>query len=349
MTRDQTSTSSSGRVVVIDPLLGRDGADRMVARCRELDGYGMYSAEGFDTGYTPGLPERWDSVRYFLEIHAGATEDRRTLAARTNYFRETYAYGEDVRLAGIDELLHHPSLLAAAREVHGAERVVPAIVYANILVPGQELVVHTDVPEFRGANRRIVPQWLLVVMRHSGLFEPWRMKIATAISYFGPPAAGGALRYFPDGPAAPPHWFRTEHDTAIVLDTDTVFHGVDRVAGTNAGEVGRLRPGLTLRAHEDRWEVIDELGERQVDYPADEIRFSVSWKAYCFEDADAEAAWRGHADDLTLDQILDTLEGEARDQGALDGPRPAPRDFADLLIDRHYRRPPVAAVRSESG
>ena len=39
--------------------------------------------------------------------------------------------------------------------------------------------MHTDVPEFRGANRKLVPQWLLVVMHHSGLFEDYRMPIAT--------------------------------------------------------------------------------------------------------------------------------------------------------------------------
>ena len=43
--------------------------------------------------------------------------------------------------------------------------------YANLLLPGQELAVHTDVPEFRGANRKVIPQWLLVVMHHSGLFD----------------------------------------------------------------------------------------------------------------------------------------------------------------------------------
>ena len=31
--------------------------------------------------------------------------------------------------------------------------------------------MHTDVPEFRGLNRKIVPQWLLVVMHHSGCFD----------------------------------------------------------------------------------------------------------------------------------------------------------------------------------
>ena len=84
--------------------------------------------------------------------------------------------------AGIEPFLHHEGLVDAARAVHGRPVIEPAIVYANILVPGQELAVHTDVPEFRGANRKIVPQWLIVVMHHSGLFDAWRMPIATGVA-----------------------------------------------------------------------------------------------------------------------------------------------------------------------
>ena len=83
-------------------------------------------------------------------------------------------------------------------DLFGNPVIVPAIAYANILVPGQVLAMHTDVGEFRGANRKVVPQWLIVVMHHSGLFEDHRMPIATMISYFGT-NEGGALRYLPDG------------------------------------------------------------------------------------------------------------------------------------------------------
>src|SRR4029079_9894442 len=101
---------------------------------------------------------------------------------------------------GIESFRDHERLRQAAENLHGRPVIVPAIVYANMLLPGQELAVHTDVPEFRGANRKVVPQWLLVVMRHSELFERWRMPIATGIAYFGD-AKGGELAYYPDGPA----------------------------------------------------------------------------------------------------------------------------------------------------
>ena len=64
--------------------------------------------------------------------------------------------------------------------------------------------MHTDVPEFRGANRKRYPQWLIVVMHHSGLFDRWRMPIATGVAYFGelPRRRVRLLPRRPRGPAA---------------------------------------------------------------------------------------------------------------------------------------------------
>ena len=72
---------------------------------------------------------------------------------------------------GIEPYLFHEGFVEAARAVHGRSVIEPAIVFANLMVPGQELAVHTDVPEFRGCNRKVMPQWLLVAMHHSGLFD----------------------------------------------------------------------------------------------------------------------------------------------------------------------------------
>ena len=55
-----------------------------------------------------------------------------------------------MRAPGIEPFLHHEGFVEAARALHGRDVIVPAIVYANLLLPGQELAVHTDVPEFRG-------------------------------------------------------------------------------------------------------------------------------------------------------------------------------------------------------
>jgi hypothetical protein len=328
-------------VVEFDPLLDEDGAAAMLSLCDAFGGYGMYSNEGFETGYAPELPQRVDAVLNYLAGKEGASEDVAAVAARTNYFRETYAYGEDILAPGIEPFRTHDGLVDAARALHGRDLIVPAIVYANLLVPGQELATHTDVPEFRGANRKITPQWLLVVMRHSGIFEDWRMPIATGIAYFGS-AGGGSLHYFPDGADGPVAEFATDHNSAVLLDTDSIFHGVDRVRGADEDAVAALRPGQRLVPGPGSWRVIDPDRPREpvATYAEDDVRLSISWKAYCFEDDAERRRWEGHQDDLDLEVVLDGLEADLRAGGGLSGPRPAPAAFAALLMDHYIAFPP---------
>jgi hypothetical protein len=261
------------------------------------------------------------------------------LAARTNYFRESYAYGDEVRIAGIEPFLHHEGLRQAARDLYGADVIVPAIVYANLLIPGQELAVHSDVPEFRGANRTKHPQWLLVVMHHSGLFERWRMPIATGVAWFHD-CQGGEFAFYPDGPRDAPVALPVRFNTAVLLDTDSVFHGVDRVAEGSA-RIEPMSRGMRLRfGGENRWQVVD--GERVVaEHPWTALRFSVSWKAYCFRSEAEARTWREHSDDLRLEDVLDVLVADLKQRGKIGKELPHEPELIELLIDEYvaYPRP----------
>ena len=341
-----------------DPLLSPGDAAVMVELCARFGSYKMYSEEPTFAGIGHGLPARWDAARNFLRTggRLGRPEPLHVLAARTNYFRETYAYGDEVRIAGVEPFLRHEGFVTAARRLYGRPVIVPAIVYANLLVPGQELAIHTDVPEFRGVNRTRHPQWLLVAMRHSGLFESWRIPIATAVSWFHD-CGGGEFAFYPDGPTEPPVAHAVRKNTAVLLDTDTVFHGVDRVAEPERSSdaapgapeaatvrVERLAPGMRLGfAGGDRWRVED--GETTVaEYRWDELRFSVSWKAYCFADEDERRTWAAHGDDLTVELALDRLIDDLRSRGVIRGERPDDATLVDLIIDEYIRFPAPAAA-----
>lgn len=334
-------------LTVLDPLLSDAAAEQMVELWHGYGTYGQYSNEGFDTKFAPELSQRYDAAVNFVRTggrFGRVGEDRKLLAARTNYFRETYFYGEHACSPGIEAFRDDDSLLDAARRLHDRPIAVPAIVYANVLLPGQELAVHTDVPEFRGANRRILPQWLLVVMRHSELFEDWRLRIATGIAYFGE-ASGGDLAYYPDGAAGPAAVYAPRHNTAALLDTDSVFHGVDRVAGDDR-PLALLKPGMRLHHEGDRrWTVRTADDVVVAEYATDDLRYSVSWKAYCFADDEERSAWEGHVDDLELDVILDRLLDDLRRRDVLAaGERPPDAELGKLLIDTYVEFPaPVPA------
>src|SRR4051794_18003033 len=230
----------------------------MVDLCERFGRYRMYAEhEQHDTDIGRGLAQRHDALTNFLRSGGSqrAEEPPAALAVRTSYFREEYAYGRDERIAGIGRFLYHDAFIEAAIAIHGRAVIEPAIAYANLMVPGQELAVHTDVPEFRGANRKLVPQWLLVVMKHSGLFDEYRMPIATAIAWFHD-CEGGELSYWPGGADAPARQHAVRYNTAMVLDTDSVFHGVDRIADVPADELPRIRAGTTLDYTGDRtWQL----------------------------------------------------------------------------------------------
>jgi hypothetical protein len=326
----------------IDPVLSANDADNMLRIAESFGSFGTYADEASNDGLGEQLPQRFDVGLNYVDggmEGTGNNDDEQTAMRRTNYFRETYAYGSDIRATGIEPFMEHPALQDTARKISDRDAIVPAIVYANLLVPCQELAVHTDVPEFRGANRKILPQWLLVTMLHSGLFDEWRIPLVTCVSWFGQ-AGGGAFTFYPDGPEARRQSISPTHNTAIILDTDVVFHGVERVVQTD-----RSLPNVSERTRlrfcgDGCWQLRED-DSVLTDYAWPDLRYSISWKAYCFKDEIEEATWREGTDDLTVDFILDRLEVALRKRGVLDRRRPEPTEFALMLVKNfvHFPRP----------
>jgi hypothetical protein len=328
----------------IEPFLDEAQARSLVSLCEKFGSYGMYSEEGLNDGIGEGLPQRFDAAFNFLRT--GGRLGRRdtdlgTLVARTNYFRETYAYGDRIFAPGIEPVYQNERLVEAAKQIFDRPIVEPAIVYANILLPGQELAVHTDVPEFRGLNRKLHPEWLIVVAHHSGLFDEFRMPIATSVSWYQH-TNGGQFAFYPDGVDRPARAHDVHFNTAVIMDTDSIFHGVDRVM-----EVGRPMPNLVPRMRlyaegDGQWVVRD--GEEDVGrYQWDDMRFSVSWKAYCFRDEAERDAWHQHTRDLDIDAVVDTLCADLRERGRIRDERPPNRELAEILVDEYVKFPPPAS------
>ncbi|MGZ4691675.1 MAG: hypothetical protein ACXVKA_16455 [Acidimicrobiia bacterium] len=335
----------SAAFVQIDPLFeAAEIAAAFERRGAEFGVYRLYAEhEQIQLEIGLGFLPRHDAVRNFLKTRIGTEDTADSVAARTSYFREEYAYGDRLLLEGVGAMREHEALIDAARAVHGRPVIEPAIVYANLFLPGQELAVHTDVPEFRGLNRKLVPQWLLVVMHHSGLFDAWRLPIATGIAWFGAPE-GGALAYWPDGPDGAVARNPARHNTAAVLDTDSVFHGVEPV-GPPGAELPPLEPGSVLgTAADGRMVLQDSQGRHVRAYAWDELRFSVSWKAYCFLDVGERDTWRDHTDDLELASVLETLVDDLARRGVPDV-SVSSTELGIQLIDTYIRFPAAEDAR----
>ena len=328
------------RYFELDPFLDEAQARSLVALCEDFGSYGMYSEEGLNDGIGEGLPQRFDAAFNF--VRTGGRLGRRdtdlgTLVARTNYFRETYAYGDRIFAPGIEALYQNEGLVEAAKQVFDRPIVEPAIVYANILLPGQELAVHTDVPEFRGLNRKRHPQWLLVVAHHSGLFDEYRMPIATSVSWYQD-TAGGEFAFYPDGIDSAARAHAVSFNTAVIMDTDSVFHGVDRVVEVDQ-PMPIFLPRMRVCAEGDRRWVVRDGDEVVGRYHWDDMRFSISWKAYCFRDEAERTEWREHSRDLDIDVVLEKLCADLRERDRIGDKRPPNRDLAEILVNEYITFP----------
>lgn len=234
------------------------------------------------------------------------------------WFRLNFAAGGEELVAGGAALLANDRFVAAAHEVYGPDAVVrPTTVYVNIMGPTPfAFPPHLDVPAFRGVTRADHPIWLLKVMRQSGLFEAWRTKIATAVSWFydGP---GGDFEYWPAGPEgdrrveSPP--FR---NVSVVADNESTFHGVAPLGPPDA----RLPDGLDsscrlARSGDGGWVVLGGDGAAVAHFSDDEVRITVSWKADVYADRAEAAAADAGSDALDLDAVVDRFTADLRDRG----------------------------------
>merc|ERR1711971_1133730 len=193
------------------------------------------------------------------------------------YFRQVlgYAAGSKPGLAStapelLDEL--SSALRPACLQVYPGHKVARLFsVYANLLLPGQTVTLHLDVPEFIGVERSTCPSWLLVAAHCSGLFARFRVNNVTAVCYPSSCKEGGSLAvYHQEGGVFP-----VEQRLALALDTDSHFHH-SRVSGP----LGTLPPSLpdhcVLEVDEQSpesppWRVVSSEKEVVVEHKEEEI------------------------------------------------------------------------------
>jgi len=326
---------------VLDPCLPPADAQALWGLVRGLPSIGMYVQEAITEGLGAGLVRRHDALFNYVKgkAAAGESEGMAEVAARVNLFRGVLAEGAAVHVADAEGLLYrHEPFFEAARSLSGLPLVVPDMLYVNVLLPGQELATHTDTPEYRGLSKAVMPEWFLVVMHHSEMFEDWRVHIAGGVTFLAAPDEGGAFVLYPEGVDGPVLLLPPTFNTSVMLDADALFHGVERVGGADVGPPP-LVPGMTLHAvDEGAWEVHD--GERLVSrYEAGDVRVSIQWKAHCFADDAARETFVSHADDLTVDQVLARLVADLRARGLVGEELPGDTALALLLMNTYIRFP----------
>lgn len=290
----------------------------------------------------------WPVQRYFAndaEYAALSGKDAAAGMVVAPVFRGNWAE-HGVAEAGVEPLLQAPRFVEAARRLFDAEIVRPTTVYVNLThqIPFPQGAGHTDVPVFRGFDRREHPITLLTIMGLSGLFEDARVRVATAVAWFYAGTDGG-LEYWPEGPDAPSRVHEGRIDnTALVGDNDVMWH---RVRPTGRIEDGM--PALTMASELVRrngaWAIVD--GDRPIaDVPRDRLRVSLSWKALVFGSDEERRRLDEHTDDLDLAEVLRRFREDLASRGvAMPAPADPERDPELIaLLHEHYVRHPSPAA-----
>lgn len=324
------------RYQLFDPFVDDELAARLPRLAESFGPYNVYIEGPVESGFGAGLVRRHDAAINYVRT-AGDSEDLSSALARLNLFRGTYALHDEIRLPGVEPLYASPLFCEAAQELTGCTLVRPSMLYANLLLPGQELAMHTDTPEYRGLDKWKVPEWFLVVMFHSGLFERWRKRVTAGVAFFTD-CSGGDFVFYPNGPAGEPARVPVRHNTAIHLDVDGLFHGVERVGGPDQPAPPHTPEMQLCYAGDDTWQV--RHGERVVaSYHWDQLRFSVQWKANCFADAVEEALVHSHADDLTQVQVIERLVADLRERGVVGSELPNDAELAVVMMNTYIEFP----------
>lgn len=77
-------------------------------------------------------------------------------------------------------------------------------------------------------------------------------------------------------------------------------------------------------------------------YAFRDLRFSISWKAYCFADEAEQRLVDEHRDDLTRARVLEVLISDLRRRGRIADAVPNDTDLALMIISEYIQYPPPA-------
>lgn len=260
----------------------------------------------------------WPLANYAASDAEMAALGREAASFTPPWFRQDFARESVVEVPGAECILGNERFIDGARELGGGTGAVvrPQAVYVNIMGPTPfAFPPHLDIPAFRGFTRATQPVWLLKTMKTSGLFESWRTRIATGVSWFYE-GIGGDFHYWPDGPTAPQSVERAPFDNVGVLaDNEFTFHGVAPLGPPGAAFPDGLDRESRLVRGESGWDVCDATGNTQVHFADDEVRITVSWKADVFANPAEAEAHDGGEDALSLERVVAMFQDDLATRG----------------------------------
>jgi len=252
-------------------------------------------------------------------------------AGSTRYMMRLYLIGDPLEGEGVVNapaaipLMQNKVLVEAAKRLAPDFPIlVPRLLYVNVVLPGQEVGMHADVPTFRGLNRLKLDTKFLVGAHLSGYFYDYRVKILTAVTYIGNSSRrdpeGGLFSFFPYGPFGERIDWSADFNTGVILDTDSVFHRVTPCQPKRvAKHVPPFHPMFTWLSFdpESKLWLLKENDTLLQTYEDDDLRISLSWKVYMFKSQEDYDLWKNQDEPLDVHTLLERYRQSYMQEGIL--------------------------------
>jgi len=293
---------------ILEPVYTDEQYERMLGLIKREGPWGTIISHHFET-----VDEVIATISGIIPPDHGLTLD--DIAGP--HFRGFFAKNSVCFFPELEDIFYNADFLAQVKSYWGAQYAKPTLMLFNICGPHDTgLMPHLDAVTFRGVRIENTPVWLQNVMGKSGLFEDYLVKMAQVIAWWYKGEPGG-FTYWPDGPTEPPQVLHAPMwNKGVVVQNEAMYHRGDPVGPKEdrAIEGMKNRSVFDYQPDRDSWVVTTD-GEDIKRYRPDQIRLLVHWNAEVYADMDEVRKVMDHTDDLTHDQVVDTLLTDMRSKG----------------------------------
>jgi hypothetical protein len=225
-----------------------------------------------------------------------------------------------------------------------------------LILPGQELPMHFNVPYFWGADRERLPHWLLVLMKSSKLFDHLFIPQVQGFSWFNIDSSsnqavidentehldlngdGADFYFFPylpekksikndneeatENPNANKYVIlKPTYDSAVFLDGAQVIHGLDRYKPEDLPPLFAASHRYTVRYDQlnKNWHLFDSRNNLLRSYLKNEVKLMLVWNMHCFANESQKNKFHTNENfkSIELKQIADTFKKDLKSKNQL--------------------------------
>lgn len=244
-----------------------------------------------------------------------------------------------------------------------------------LILPGQELPMHLNVPYFWGADRTRLPHWLLVLMKNSKLFDHSFIPQVQGISWFNTEESdsetnvdentehsdlngdGADFYFYPylpsdnkkestnnENPYANKYVIlKPTHNSAIFLDGAQVIHGLDRYKPDDLPPLFAASHHYTIKYDKtySMWHLIDSRNNLLRSYYKNDVKLMLAWNVHCFANESQRIKFHSseNVKHLEVNEIADVFKKDLKSKNLLPSDDIALIDLWTIALKTYLKYP----------